>query len=149
MVDKFSAFIVLVLLVCLITGCATRITGSVKLMDDEMKPMSKDDLKGIVVNVINTSSSLNDASYTLTTDNMGKFASEKGVFPPGVYKIEVGRRGYKTATVTVDLGKFRSERIDLTLTKIQQARTKTIRANDSDADKIINPGEVNIQPPFM
>jgi len=144
-----STFVLFVLFTSLMTGCATRISGSVQLLDNEMKQVSKDDLNGIVINVINTSSSLSEASYTLTTDNKGKFASEKGVFPPGVYKIEVGRRGYKTATATVDLGKFRSKRIDLTLTKLQQARTKTIRANDSDADKIINPGEVNIQPPFM
>lgn len=141
--------ILLAALVSLLLGCATRISGSVKLMDDEMKSVANDNMKGIVVNVINTSSSLNEASYTLTTDEKGLFASEKGSFPPGVYKIEVGRRGYKTATVTVDLGKFRSEQIDLTLTKLPKARTRTIRTNDSDADKIINPGEVNIQPPFM
>lgn len=141
--------ILLATLISLLSGCATRISGSIKLMDDEMKTVANDNMKNIVVNIINTSSPLNEASYTLTTDEKGWFASEKGSFPPGIYKIEVGHRGYKTATATVDLGKFGSEEIELTLTKLPKARTRTIRINDSDADKIINPGEVNIQPPFM
>jgi hypothetical protein len=35
------------------------------------------------------------------------------------------------------------------LPKIQEAKRKSIKGSASDEDKIINPGEVNIQPPAM
>src|SRR5207245_11537403 len=68
---------------------------------------------------------------------------------PGTYKVEANRIGYETETQTVEIGKHTSKKLDFKLKKIHEARRKTIQGSRSDEDKIINPGEVIIQPPTM
>jgi len=141
--------VILMLLLFVLSGCATSIKGSITLMQDDMKVVSNEELEGIIINVINTSSALEDASYTLTTNYKGEFRSKEGELPVGTYKIEVGYKGYQTATKTVEVNSFSSPDIKLELVRIPNAPTRTIRSNTSDRDKIINPGDVSIQPPLM
>jgi hypothetical protein len=41
------------------------------------------------------------------------------------------------------------KKLELKLRRIDEARRRSIKGSDSDEDKIINPGEVNIQAPTM
>ena len=79
----------------------------------------------------------------------GKFESAKDVIKPGKYKVEITHIGYQTETKAVEVGTFSGVKLDVDLRRIQEGRRKTIRGSRSDEDKIVNPGEVNIQPPSM
>ena len=130
-------------------GCATKIHGTVKLVDKRSQPIQNDSPSNITVNMINTSSSLENASHSVSTNEKGEFRSVNGKLEPGVYKVEVSRIGYKTATQTIEVKKRKSKKLDLFLRKIGQGKRKSIRSSNKQSTKIINPGEVNIQPPSM
>ena len=130
-------------------GCATRIAGSVKLVDPNLQPIANDSPAGIVVNMINTTAALENASHAVKTDDTGAFQSEKDKLVPGIYKIEVSRIGYKTATQSIEVKKNKTLKVELVLKKIPEGKRKSIATDRSDESKIINPGEVNIQPPSM
>ena len=147
--SKRLGLAVIALGVVLASGCATRVVGTVKLVDEHMQPVMSDKPDDVLVNMINTSTSLDKASYSIKTDPVGHFESEKGKLEPGLYKIEVDRIGYKAATQTVQVEKNKTQEVELFLKKIPEGERKTIRGSSSDEDKIINPGEVNIQPPLM
>jgi len=89
------------------------------------------------------------ASHAATTDVDGKFESTKGRLRPGTYKVEASRIGYETETQTVEIKEHTQKNIDFKLRRIQEGKRKTIQGSKSDEDKIINPGEVNIQAPTM
>ncbi len=131
------------------SACATRIAGTVRLLEPDMQPVTADQAKGVVVNMINTSAPLEQASYSVATTDTGQFVSEKGKLEPGSYKIEASRIGYLTATQAVELKKRHTQKVELILKKIPEGAHKALRSADSDQDKIINSGEVNIQPPSM
>jgi hypothetical protein len=105
--------------------------------------------EGAVVNMINTSTAVEEASHSVTVKADGKFESAKDVIKPGKYKVEITHIGYQTETKSVEVGSFSGATLDVDLRRIQEGRRKTIRGSRSDEDKIINPGEVNIQPPSM
>ena len=130
-------------------GCATKIQGTVQLVDAGLQPVANESAQGTVVNMINTTAAVEQASHAVTVDAQGKFESAKDRLRPGTYKVEANRIGYETETQTVEIGKHTSKKIDFKLKKIHEARRKTIQGSRSDEDKIINPGEVNIQPPTM
>jgi hypothetical protein len=65
-----------------------------------------------------------------------------------MYKVEASRIGYETQTQTVEVGNF-GTKVQIRLRRIEEARRKAIKGSTSDEDKIINPGEVNIQAPAM
>ncbi len=133
----------------LLGGCAPKIYGTVQLVDPNMKPVVGESPAGTVVNMINTTAALEKASTSATVDEKGKFESpEKGV-GPGTWKVEVGRIGYVTETVTVEIGGHTRKELDIRLRKIVEGQRRSIQGSRSDEDKIINPGEVNIQPPMM
>lgn len=144
-------------LVLLLSACAANITGSVKFVDHDAKSAeaagadkSGQDsrLEGIVVNLINTSSQIGEASYSVKTDNKGKFAADPKQLKPGTYKIEVNEPGYMPVSKTIEF-KDSSREVELELKKMPASASRTYRGMQSDKDKIINPGEVNIQPPSM
>jgi hypothetical protein len=114
-----------------------------------MKPITDESPKDTVINMINTSVSVEEASYSVAADELGMFESEKGVLAKGIYKVEAGRIGYVTETQTVELGSMTSVELELKLKKIPEAKRRSIERSKSDEDKIINPGEVNIQPPIL
>jgi len=145
---SWGAIAALVLMVSL-PGCAAKIQGSVQLVDTGLQPVANESAQGTVVNMINTTAAVEQASHAVTVDAQGKFESAKDRLRPGTYKVEASRIGYETDTQTVEIGKHTSKNIDFKLKKIQEARRKTIQGSRSDEDKIINPGEVNIQPPTM
>ena len=64
-------------------------------------------------------------------------------------QFEVSHLGFQTETRTVEVTTFSSPTVDVNLRKIPEGRRKSIRGSRSDEDKIVNPGEVNIQPPSM
>jgi len=131
----------------LVSGCAS-IHGTVQLVDSRQQPIPNDSPKGAVVNMINTSASVEHASTSASVNEKGEYESPKDSVKSGVYKVEASRIGYETQTVTVEVGTFGKE-VDFKLRKIDEGKRRSIRGETSDEDKIINPGEVNIQAPAM
>ncbi len=146
-----SRTIAVAVLLLSLTACSPRIYGTLQLVDANLQPIppAKDRPEGTVVNMINTTSSLEVASHAVTVNNEGKFESEKGKVSKGVYKVEASRIGYQTETQTVEVGRFTGAKVDIKLKKISEGKRRSTEASRSDEDKIVNPGEVNIQPPSM
>lgn len=142
---------VLIALVLMLAACAPRIYGTLQLMDPNMQPIpaAKEGPEGTVVNMINTTSALEQASHAVTVNAEGKFESVKGKLSPGIYRVEATRIGYQTDTQTVEITKFGGKKVEFKLKKIAEGKRKSIEGSRSDEDKIVNPGEVNIQPPTM
>jgi hypothetical protein len=132
----------------LLGGCAANITGKVSYRDLENKPLKDAKVEGLVVNMINTTSTLGQASYSAKTDQDGKFKGDAKQLKPGTYKIEVNELGYLPASKTIEF-KEESREVELELRPVPAGGARTYRGMQSDKDKIINPGEVNIQPPSM
>ena len=132
----------------LVSGCAATIHGTVQLVDSRQQPIPNENPKGAVVNMINTTAAVNQASASASVDEKGEFESPKDSIKPGVYKVEASRIGYETQTATIEVGSF-GKKVEFKLRKIEEARRKSIKGSATDEDKIINPGEVNIQAPAM
>jgi len=135
----------------LLSACAPSIRGTILLVDANNKPIPAEVVspEGSVVNMINTSAAVELASYSVTTAADGKYESAKDAIQPGKYQVELSHIGFQTETRTVEVGQFSSPTVDANLRKIQEGRRKSIRGARTDEDKIVNPGEVNIQPPSM
>jgi hypothetical protein len=134
-----------------LTACSPKIYGTLQLIDANMQPIpaTKDTPQGTVVNMINTTATLENASHSVTVDAEGKFASLKDQIVPGMYKVEATRIGYGTETQSVEIKKYTRKKVEFKLKKILEGKRKSIEGSKSDEDKIVNPGEVNIQPPTM
>ena len=50
---------------------------------------------------------------------------------------------------TVEIGRFTRKKLEIRLKKIDEGKRKAIESSATDEDKIINPGEVNLQPPSL
>jgi hypothetical protein len=142
---------VAVFLATTLSACAPSIRGTIRLVDSNNKPIPATVAtpEGAVVNMINTSTAVEQASHSVSVMADGKFESAKDVIKPGQYKVEITHIGYQTETKSVEVGQFSSPNIDVDLRRIQEGRRKTIKGSRTDEDKIVNPGEVNIQPPSM
>jgi hypothetical protein len=132
----------------LISGCSTSIRGTVQLVDSRQQPVASESPKGAVVNMINMKAAVEQASTSAPVNEKGEFESPKDSINAGLYKVEVSRIGYETQTQTVEVGTFGSK-VDFKLRKIEEAKRRSIKGAATDEDKIINPGEVNIQAPSM
>jgi len=148
MIISKRAMAIAVLCTLLLGGCSAGISGSVRMVDRNNKPIADAPLEGIVVNMINTSSSVERASHSVKTDKKGRFEAGADKIKPGVYKIEVSEPGYVAASKTIEV-KESSRSVDLDLRQLPKGASQSYRGMKSDKDKIINPGEVNIQPPSM
>ena len=148
---NYAKTILFAVMVLAIGACSPKIYGTVKLLDPNLQSISpaKESPQGTVVNMINTTTTLEKASGAVVTGPEGKFESAKDYIIPGVYKVEANRIGYMTETQTVKIKKFGSKKVEFKLKKIPEGNRKTIEGSKSDEDKIVNPGEVNIQPPTM
>lgn len=135
--------------VFLFSACAPMIHGTVELVDPNLKPVPGQTLEGTTVNMINTSAALESASHSVVTDGKGRFESGKDAIKPGTYKVEASRIGYATETATVEIKDHTRKKLEIKMKQIQEGKRRSIRGGGSDEDKIINPGEVNIQPPMM
>lgn len=133
----------------LLSACSPKIYGTIKLVDPDMKPVVGESPKGTVVNMINVTAKVEKASSSVIVDEEGKFESEKDAVTRGTYKVEATRIGYDTETQTVEIGRSTRKKLEFELKKIAEGERKSIAGSSSDADKIINPGEVNIRPPGM
>jgi hypothetical protein len=129
-------------------GCAASIRGTVQLVDSRQQPIPNERPTGAVVNMINTKAAVEQASASASVNEKGEFQSAKDSIKSGVYKVEVSRIGYETQTQTVEVGSF-GKTLDFKLRKIEEGKRRSIKGAASDEDKIINPGEVNIQAPMM
>jgi len=148
---KLHTVFTAVLLATMLSACAPSIRGSIRLVDSNNRPIpaAVATPEGAVVNMINTSTAVEQASHSVSVMADGKFESAKDVIKPGKYKVEITHIGYQTETKSVEVGQFSSATVDVDLKRIQEGKRKTIKGSRSDEDKIINPGEVNIQPPSM
>ena len=131
-----------------LSACGASIHGTVQLVDTRDQPVANESPKGTVVNMINTSAAVEKASASAQVDEKGEFESPKDSVQSGIYKIETSRIGYETQSQTVDVGNF-GTKVQIKLKKIEEGRRKSIKGSATDEDKIINPGEVNIQAPAM
>jgi hypothetical protein len=145
--NKAHLILLVAVSVLLLAGCSPKIHGTVQLVDPNLEPLEGEDPKGTVVNMINTTATVQEASYAAIVDEKGKFESEKDAITPGTWKVEAGRIGYETETQTAEIKG--STKLDFKLKKIPEGERKSIEGSTTDADKIINPGEVNIRPPGM
>jgi hypothetical protein len=145
---RTGSAIATMVLVLLLGGCAASISGTVKVVDREAKPVPDAKLEGIVVNMINTTVPIEQASYSVKTDAKGRFAADPKQLKPGTYRIEAHELGYLPVTKTIEF-KDSSREVDLELKPVPAGGSRSYRGAASDRDKIINPGEVNIQPPAM
>jgi len=143
--------LLVVLLAVLMNACAPKIYGTVQLLDANLQPIppAQESSQGTVVNMINTTTTLEKASQAVTVDSEGKFESVKDYIIPGQYKVEASRIGYITETKSVEVGRFSGKKVEFKIKKIAEGKRKSIEGSKSDEDKIVNPGEVNIQPPTM
>ena len=146
---KPHLLILLAAMAFLLTACAAKIYGTVELVDDKMQPVQGESPKDTVVHMMNTTAKLENASLTATVNEKGKFESEKDALTPGKYRVEATRIGYETQTESVEIKGSTRKKLAFKLKKIEEGKRKSIESLTSDADKIINPGEVNIQPPGM
>ncbi len=148
---KSAKNILLALMMLVLGACSPKIIGTVELLDANLQPIppARESPQGTVVNMINTTTTLEKASGAVVVNAEGKFESGKDYIIPGLYKVEANRIGYMTETHTVKITKFGSKKVKFKLQKIPEGKRKTIEGSKSDEDKIVNPGEVNIQPPTM
>ncbi len=148
---NYAKNILFAVMMLVVGACAPKIYGTVQLLDASLQaiPPAKEIPQGTVVNMINTTTTLEKASGAVVTNAEGKFESAKDYIIPGLYKVEANRIGYMTETQTVKITKFGSKKVEFKLKKIPEGKRKTIEGSKSDEDKIVNPGEVNIQPPTM
>lgn len=146
---RTSLLFLLAIFVLLLTACSPKLYGTLQFVDADMIPIVGESPEGVVVNMINTTAKLEKASHSAIVDKDGKFESGKNALTSGTYKVEANRIGYATLTQTVELGYFTQQELNLKLQKIHEGKRKSIGGSKSDEDKIINPGEVNIQPPMM
>lgn len=148
---KYRTILLLLLsvLVLLTVACSAKIYGKVELVNLKMEPIEGDHPKGTVINMINTTAKVEKASHSVVVDEKGEFESEKEAIVPGTYKVEATRIGFETETRTVEMKGSTREKMKFQLKKIPEGKRRTIEGASSDADKIINPGEVNIRPPDM
>jgi hypothetical protein len=130
------------------SGCGATIRGTVQLVDGRDQPVTNESPKGTLINMINTSAAVDKASASASVDEKGEFESPKDSIQTGVYKVEASRIGYETQSQTVEVGNF-GTKVQVKLRRIEDAKRKSIKGSSSDEDKIINPGEVNIQAPAM
>ncbi len=148
---KRAPHLLFVVLAFALGACSPTIYGTVQLMDVNMQPIppAKESPEGTVVNMINVTSTLEQASHAVTVNAEGKFESLKDHIVAGTYKVEASRIGYLTDTKTVEITKFGSAKVEFKLRRIPEGKRRSIEGSKSDEDKIVNPGEVNIQPPTM
>jgi hypothetical protein len=148
---NYAKNILLAVMMLVVGACSPKIYGTVQLLDASLQaiPPAKETPQGTVVNMINTTTTLEKASGAVVTNGEGKFESAKDYVIPGLYKVEANRIGYMTETQSVKITKFGSKKVEFKLKKIPEGKRKTIEGSKSDEDKIVNPGEVNIQPPTM
>ena len=130
-------------------SCSPKIYGRLDLVDALMRPVATDNAQGTVINMINTTAPLEKASHAATVDAKGELTSAKDAIVKGIYKVEASRIGYVTETQTVEIGRFTRKKVEIKLQKIDEGTRKAIEGATSDEDKIINPGEVNLQPPSL
>ncbi|HUK99930.1 MAG TPA: carboxypeptidase-like regulatory domain-containing protein [Nitrospirota bacterium] len=143
--------LILVVLSLVLGACAPKIYGTVQLIDANLQPIppAQESPQGTVVNMINTTTTLEKASQAVVVDAEGKFESIKDYIIPGMYKVEANRIGFMTETKSVEVGRFGGKKVEFKIKKIPEGKRKSIEGSKSDEDKIVNPGEVNIQPPTM
>jgi len=148
---KYAHMALIAVLALTLAACSPKIYGTVQLIDANLQPIppAKESPQGTVVNMINTTTTLEKASQAVLVDAEGKYESLKDYLIPGMYKVEASRIGYLTETQSVEITKFGAKKIEFKLKKIPEGKRKSIEGSRSDEDKIVNPGEVNIQPPTM
>ena len=146
-----SILLVCACLVAVLSACAPHIHGTVQLVDAALQPipLTRESPEGTVVNMINTSTSLEKASHSVVVGKEGKYESVKDAIMPGLYKVEVSRIGYVTETQSLEVSRFGGKQADFKIKKIPEGTRRSIEGSKSDENKIVNPGEVNIQPPTM
>lgn len=149
MIRKTGFLVTILVAAVILASCSPKIYGRLDLIGPDTRPVATDNAQGTVVNMINTTAPLEKASHSAVVDAKGEFSSQKDAIVPGKYKVEAGRIGYLTETQAAEIGRFTRKKLEFKLKKIDEGAQKAVPASSSDSDKIINPGEVNLQPPSL
>jgi hypothetical protein len=149
MQPKHAVFYLFAAMAMFLAACSPKIYGRVNLVDENMEAIEGEDPQGTVINLINTTATVEEASSSVVVDEEGEFESEEDSIIPGTYKVEAARIGFETVTETVEIKGSTRKKLEFNLKKIEETKRRSIAGATSDADKIINPGEVNIRPPEM
>src|SRR5258708_39898707 len=99
----FDGTLLPAVILMLVSGCAATIHGTVLLVDSRQQPVPNESPKGAVINMINTSAAVEQASSSATVNEKGEFESPKDSIKPGLYKVEASRIGSETQTETVEV----------------------------------------------
>jgi len=138
-----------------LSGCAAKIQGTVHLVDaGPGSRLANEECAGHSgQHDEHDGGTVEQASHAVTVDRPRASSSRPRIgCVPGTYKV--GSEPDRVRDGDADgfrIGKYTSKKIEFKLKKIQGGPgAKTIQGSrPSDEDKIINPGEVNIQPPTM
>ena len=120
----------IVVLALVLGACSPKIYGTVQLLDANLQPIPliKESPQGTVVNMINTTTTLEKASQAVVVDAEGKYESMKDFIIPGMYKVEATRIGFATETQTVEVGKYSGEKMNFKLKKSPKANEGALKA---------------------
>ncbi len=101
----------------LLAACAPSIRGTITLVDANNHPIPAEVAtpEGAVVNMINTTEAVEQASHSVLAGADGKFESAKDAIKKGSYKVEVTQLGYQTETRNVEVGTFSSPTVDVSV----------------------------------
>src|SRR4030067_731327 len=121
-------------MILLLGACSPKIYGTAQLLDMNLQPIppAKESPQGTVVNMINTTTTLEKASGAVITDSEGKFESAKDYIIPGLYKVEANRIGYLTETQTVKITKFGSKKVEFKIKKNPECKRQSIDGSKAD-----------------
>src|SRR3990172_9867453 len=146
---NYAKSILFAVMMIVVGASSPKIYGTVKLVDMNLQPIppAEESPQGTVVNMINTTTTLEKASQSVAVNAEGSFESLKDYLIPGTYKVEASRIGFMTETVSVEITKYGGKKVGFKLRKIPEGKRKSIEGTKSDEDKIVNPGEENIQQP--
>src|SRR5213593_3811593 len=127
---KIRSTVGAIALAMLLPACAAKIHGTVQLVDANRQPMAKAGLHGTVVNMINTTVPVEQASHAVTTDADGAFESMKDRLKPGTYRVEASRIGYETDTQTVEIKEHTRKKNEFKLRQIQEGTRRPSRVRN-------------------
>ena len=87
---KYAHMALIAVLALTLAACSPKIYGTVQLIDANLQPIppAKESPQGTVVNMINTTTTLEKASQAVLVDAEGKYESLKDYLIPGMYKVE-------------------------------------------------------------
>jgi hypothetical protein len=132
---KKLKFLLLLIFSASLVACSPKIYGRVDLFDPSMAPLKDEGPEDTVINMINTTSGLDNASYSVNTDKNGSFESEKKAIAKGVQGRGAQDR-LRDRDPTVEVGSFSSAKLEFKLKKILEGKRKSLENARSERTRL-------------